>query len=192
MTPERWLAKPRAKGKRCPGCDERPASPVLRLCSTCKSANLGRHKACQHCGKPKEGEPFYDAPEDEEVVLTDSKLIKQATAGPDWECAYCGSHQRRDSGECAQCGAEQGLSRGHKNRKRKAAMAGVLAVSLIGLLCYLLFRTRIVDATVTAVAWTYTVHVDRYQVTKGEGFDEDRPGEAFDVKSVGSRRLAHG
>jgi len=32
MTPERWLAKPRAKGKRCPGCDERAASPVPRFC----------------------------------------------------------------------------------------------------------------------------------------------------------------
>lgn len=333
-------------------------------CSTCKTENLGRHKTCQHCGKPKGREAFYDAPAHEEIALRDPKLVKQATAGSDWECAYCGSHQRRDSGECAECGAEQGRSRGHKTKwddgdegpsgqgitdaelaelmakqearivgrarargaptwgapkygnrieklspkevealkaeqdaeilrvlfdnptinapadvtrervkdaarqigislgvhrraieevrrkavegvgppgvtddeidelverakrgayrggpddrkadktpppielepesepepeswrppfwtkRKKWAAVGLLAASLIGVLCYFLFRTRIVDATVTAVQWVHTVEVERYQITSGEGFAEDKPGDAFDVVSVGMR-----
>jgi hypothetical protein len=81
-------------------------------CSACQAENLGRFKGCQACGKAKEGEPFYDAPgtavPSYEQRVTDAALIAQATAGADWACRYCGSHQRRDNGTCAECGAGQG------------------------------------------------------------------------------------
>jgi len=266
-------------------------------CSTCEHENLGRHKECLNCGKPKGREEFYDAPGtgDSEVsirdAVTDPELIKQAKAGADWECAFCKSHQRRDSGECVECGApnqaearkarekwdwEASKKVGKPQRKqpewlmaaveamvnpkrtvvrnktftsaddildavaeaerdkdiddrvsavegkgyrgravevqsdpgstppvevepdsratwrppfwtktKKAATIGVLAATLIGVLCYFLFRTRIVDAEVTTVAWTHTVKVDRYQVVRQSGFD--RPGDAFDVQSEGMR-----
>lgn len=81
-------------------------------CSACEHENLGRHKQCQHCGKPKDREVFYDAPGEvsRADAITDAALLEQATAGADWECAYCGSHQRKDSGACVQCGAQQATS----------------------------------------------------------------------------------
>jgi len=79
--------------------------------STCCHENRGRDKNCRNCGKPKEGEVFYDPEEGEGPALTDAVLIQQATAGTDWQCTFCGSHQRRSSGECANCGAEQAMSR---------------------------------------------------------------------------------
>jgi hypothetical protein len=257
-------------------------------CSACDTENLGRHKTCQHCGKPKGREEFYDAPEDEEVPITDPELLKQALAGPDWECAFCKSHQRRDSGECVECGApnqaearkarkdwdweaskkaaeprrkppewiteamrealeaerdrkiservEAVEGRGYRGydgriervdvfdrelsadevkdlyergphtpppvvkeepesvprppfftRRKKIIAAASAAVMLVGVLCYFLFRTRIVDASVTAREWQYIVHVDRYQIKRDSGFDEDQPGDAFEVTPVGMR-----
>lgn len=83
-------------------------------CGACQSENLGRYKQCQSCGKAKEGEAFYDAPETAnptpEQGITDMTLIAQATAGPDWACKFCGAHQRRASGECANCGASEDTS----------------------------------------------------------------------------------
>lgn len=233
-------------------------------CGTCKKLNRGRYKECQNCGKPKEREPFVDLPGEGESVewaVKDPELVKQAKAGSDWECVYCHSHQRRDSGECAQCGARQGASRDQETkwddgtvgpggeglteqeeiereitkdredfkrefkwnarvRKRKARIqakpapmkpapkpapvvaakrprwssrqkkigAGILlGLSIIGLILFLLFRTRIVDATVTSTQWTYSVMVERYQIKRDEGFSESRPGDAFDVMPMGMR-----
>lgn len=73
------------------------------------------------------------------------------------------------------------------NRQKKVGAGVMLGVALVGLILFLLFRTRIVDATVTAVFWEHKVHVERYQIQRGEGFDEDQPGDAFDVESHGTR-----
>ncbi len=239
-------------------------APVFQVemrwqCSTCKHENLGRHKKCQGCGKPKGQERFYDAPGTETPTLadavTDPDLIEQAEAGPDWECIYCGSHQRRDSGECAECGSKPGDSREHETKwddgtrgpaatgktvleelesedaqvkeeiaadaaeevatyrvapKRKVAPRpvaveplppipmkahfpvkraafGILAIVLLSLGGWLILRTHVVDARVTDLSWRYVVHVDRNQVVRDEGFDENQPGDAFDVESVGMR-----
>src|SRR5690242_14317058 len=40
-----------------------------------------------------------------EASVTEAKLLRMATAGPNWECAYCGSSQRKLDGTCGQCGA---------------------------------------------------------------------------------------
>lgn len=39
--------------------------------------------------------------------VTDPGLLRLAEAGVNWQCGYCGSHQRRFDGACAQCGAAQ-------------------------------------------------------------------------------------
>lgn len=223
---------------------------MLWRCGTCRTENKGRFKTCQSCGKPKEGEPFYDAHGAEAPSIADAvadpALIVQANAGSDWECIYCGSHQRRDSGECATCGAKQGYSKGHETSwddgatgpsghglnereeidaeiakaaeqpKRRTARApaptamgldideplpsrpalGIggkaisviaLGAALLGMILYLLFRTTIVDATVATVAWEHKVAVERYQVVRGDGFDETQPADAFGVEVIGLR-----
>lgn len=73
------------------------------------------------------------------------------------------------------------------DRQRKITAGVMLGVTLLGLLLWVLFRTRIVEGEVTALAWTHTVAVERYQITTGQGFDEDEPGDAFDVVPVGPR-----
>lgn len=40
-------------------------------------------------------------------TVTDPTLLRQARAGADWQCAYCGSHQTRIDARCANCGAAQ-------------------------------------------------------------------------------------
>lgn len=65
-----------------------------------------------------------------------------------------------------------------------AGAAGVFAVATV---LWLVFRTRVVDASVTSGAWTCAIEVERYRIIAAEGFDEDRPGDAFDVLPLGTR-----
>ncbi|MCE9579178.1 MAG: hypothetical protein K8W52_39005 [Deltaproteobacteria bacterium] len=76
-------------------------------CSACQHQNLGRHKVCQACANPKDGSEEYEMPANPEraASVTDAELMRMATAGPDWRCAYCGSDQRRLDASCATCGA---------------------------------------------------------------------------------------
>ncbi|MCA9579110.1 MAG: hypothetical protein R3B40_28100 [Polyangiales bacterium] len=78
-------------------------------CSSCGHQNLGRHKLCQGCGNPKDASERYEMPSDTAAAetVTAPELLRLATAGPNWQCGFCGSHQRRLDGECAQCGAAQ-------------------------------------------------------------------------------------
>lgn len=177
-------------------------------CSGCQHENLGRYKQCQQCGKAKQGEPFYDAPGNEAPTradaITDAALIQQATAGADWRCNFCGSHQRRDSGECAQCGAGQahGLQRGAPPARSAQAVAAqaspsgpwqpprwmiVLAVlgSVMLGLGWLLFRTWTIDAVVVGRSWKQSIEVERYQITDEEGFTV--PSDGFSQRSLGER-----
>ena len=78
------------------------------VCSSCDLRNLGRHKACQTCGNPKDSSEKYEMPGETRSVasVTDAKLLRQASAGRDWRCKYCGSDQMRLDHRCAECGAE--------------------------------------------------------------------------------------
>jgi hypothetical protein len=77
-------------------------------CSACAERNLGRHVACQRCGKAKTTEE-YEMPADVEQAASvqDAELLRMAAAGANWVCRYCGSDQRRFDGECARCGGER-------------------------------------------------------------------------------------
>jgi hypothetical protein len=78
-------------------------------CSSCQHMNLGRHTACQNCGDPKDASEKYEMPSStaDAASVTDPKLLRMASAGVNWRCAYCGSDQRRDDGRCDKCGASQ-------------------------------------------------------------------------------------
>ncbi len=83
-------------------------------CSSCEHRNLGRHQVCQACHHPKDGSEQYEMPEDTAaaVTVTDEALLRMATAGPHWRCAYCESDQRALDGGCQNCGASavEGMS----------------------------------------------------------------------------------
>jgi hypothetical protein len=57
----------------------------------------------------------------------------------------------------------------------------------LGLIMWLIFRTRVLDTRVTSVTWNHVVHVDRYAVAHHESFAEKRPAEAFNIKDLGPR-----
>ena len=80
---------------------------MLWRCSSCQHKNLGRFKTCQSCANPKDGSEEYEMPPDPSraASVTDEGLLRMASAGPDWRCAYCGSDQRRSDKGCANCGA---------------------------------------------------------------------------------------
>lgn len=63
-----------------------------------------------------------------------------------------------------------------------------LIAGAVLLVLWLIFRTKVVDARVTAVSWQHDVVIDRYQVYRKEGWDAD-PG-AFEVNDEG-RRVHH-
>ncbi len=73
----------------------------------CATKNLGRHMKCETCGRPKDDNVAYEMPENVETAesVTDEKLLRMATAGENWQCAYCGSGQRALDGGCGGCGA---------------------------------------------------------------------------------------
>jgi hypothetical protein len=64
------------------------------------------------------------------------------------------------------------------------------AVALVIGGLYLLFRTREVHASVASVSWKREVIVDRYSVRQHEGWQNDRPSDAFNIADQG-RRLHH-
>ncbi len=89
---------------------------IIEMFWECKSkgcpAQLGRHKVCQACGRPKDDDCREWLPDDishesAAVIHEDSNpdLFKKFTAGPDWECQYCHSKDWKDDGSCFHCGA---------------------------------------------------------------------------------------
>lgn len=62
---------------------------------------------------------------------------------------------------------------------------GVLGTLLVGTILYFVFRTKIVDASVSSVSWERAVAVERYKVWVREGWDPDF--QAFDIHNEGQR-----
>jgi len=61
-----------------------------------------------------------------------------------------------------------------------------LVILFVGLM-WLLFHKTEVQAEVASVGWVHQIHVDRYQVVEEEGFDEDQPSGAFEIRSHGTK-----
>ena len=76
-------------------------------CQYCGArGNLGRHKSCKNCGRSRpEGTKFYLP--DDEAIVEDEELLKQAAAGPDWVCAFCGTSNGAARVTCRSCGADR-------------------------------------------------------------------------------------
>lgn len=46
---------------------------------------------------------------------------------------------------------------------------------------------RVIDARVVSLRWEHTVSIERWQILPGEGFAEQRPSDAMEVKPAGQR-----
>ena len=71
---------------------------------------------------------------------------------------------------------------------KRALIIGPPAIILFGLLLWLVFRTKVVDAHVTAISWTHSVKIERYQVWHHDGWYPEQG--AFNVQNDG-RRIHH-
>lgn len=74
-------------------------------CPNCGSRNPGPAKICGSCGAPQPQDVKFEQAA-EEKLISDEKVIKQATAGPDIHCAYCGTRNPAGAATCSQCGAD--------------------------------------------------------------------------------------
>jgi hypothetical protein len=192
-------------------------------CSSCGHRNLGRHLICQSCGNPKDEGEVYEMPPDPSRVasVTDANMLRQARAGANWRCAYCGSDTRAFDGSCAQCGATQADGRGVARRMVPmpavaARVVGrdrlplvwlVLPVIAALIVCgflsaFLIGRNRQhaayapavvtathrdVDARVVAARWKRQIKVERWSIVDKEGFEDQRPADAKNVRPLGER-----
>lgn len=138
--------------------------------------------------------------------ITDAALLRMATAGPNWQCAYCRSHQRRSDGTCQQCGAPTERAREELEtrnagtpkrtpwgrfrswaRNHKVAVGASATLLAIILLVMWVRRERSFTATVEDARWTQVITVERYQIWSREGWRDSSPRDAFDVVSLGQK-----
>ena len=78
---------------------------------------LGRNKKCPSCGSPREkgemkmdglGSSSYGADgRNKAATVTDSELLKLATARADWFCSHCGSGNIGNGDKCSSCSASR-------------------------------------------------------------------------------------
>lgn len=178
-------------------------------CSSCEHRNLGRHAICLRCGDPKDASERYELPpaDARAATVTDPALLRLASAGANWRCAYCGSDQRRLDRACARCGAPSDAgadltpaapvrSRVRRTPPRRGlvaalvVLAGAVRLAVLGTVALLTlgwWASRPFEATVTALRWEHVVEVERYAIRAEEGFAESRPSDAFDVEPRGDR-----
>lgn len=82
-------------------------------CSNCGSVNKGRYTQCQSCGSPKEANEQDIMPVDTTKVasVTDKEMLREANAGPNWICKYCGSSRRNLDGSCGNCDVNKDIDK---------------------------------------------------------------------------------
>ncbi len=192
-------------------------------CSSCGHRNLGRHLICQSCGNPKDDGEVYEMPPDPSKVasVTDGAMLRQARAGANWRCAFCGSDTRAFDGTCAQCGATPVDGRGVAPRTARqaarrarptsgprlplVAVGALVALALIacGIVSVLAFSSKRASSTYAAAPaepefrnvqghvrgahWKQQISVERWSIVEKEGFAEQKPSDATNVRPLGER-----
>lgn len=86
-------------------------------CPNCGGENLGSTRICPACGSPQPKDVEFHPPETQQLV-TDAKKLKQAKAGADIHCAFCGARNPAGAVKCSQCGSDlrEGAKRASKGR----------------------------------------------------------------------------
>lgn len=73
-------------------------------CQQCSTINLGRNLNCLSCGVKRNDDVKFFL-EDEAPQIDDANLLRQANAGADWVCRYCGGNNRAFEPRCSSCGS---------------------------------------------------------------------------------------
>lgn len=181
-------------------------------CSSCGHQNLGRHGVCQRCSNPMDGSEHWEMPTDTAAApsVTDPALLAIAKGGADWRCEHCDSNQRNADGSCRKCGAGKparaptpirttGCTWGCSTILLVMAMlfAGVV---FAGFAVFRVSERRApsapfvgfseeleVDVVVSGGHWERRVDIERQQFVAHQGFKQDMPGDAVEVKAAGTR-----
>lgn len=74
-------------------------------CPHCGYKNPGTATVCTSCGAPQPENVQFEQPAQEQLIQDESKL-KQAKAGPDKHCPYCGTRNAASNRTCTQCGGD--------------------------------------------------------------------------------------
>lgn len=94
-------------------------------CPNCGNENLGSDRFCTSCGSPQpQNVDFHQA--SKQQLLTDAQKLKQAKAGADVHCGFCGTRNPATAAKCSQCGSElhHGTRRSSAGRVVGAFTAG--------------------------------------------------------------------
>ena len=78
-------------------------------CPRCSTVNIGRNLNCLTCGA-KRGDDVEFFLDDDAAVVSDADLLRQANAGADWICRYCGGNNRAFDKQCSSCGSNRSVS----------------------------------------------------------------------------------
>lgn len=143
-------------------------------CRYCDSSQYRADGCCAQCGSDqKESEQIFDKLT--VVVNDDSDLIEQNVLQTSISLPLT------DYG----LGFLKAQSKFRAKFPIKKFVLGIVISVLCGFLLYFVFRTKVVNATVTSTTWERTISVERYQVFSKEGWT---PGfGSFDVHNDGSR-----
>lgn len=147
---------------------------------------LGPETHCPQCGAPRGKNVQFYLPGDSEEVQDEAKL-KEAKAGVDWFCDYCGADNKAANTSCRSCGNPRTQTdKGREERvildeptpvppastpaarkqdssqiKRKAVLYfGIIAIVFAVL--FAVFRTKEVEVTVTGHTWERVVELEKY------------------------------
>lgn len=171
------------------------------ICPVCNHKNTGNLELCESCGssqqKNKDGSnPFFLDSTSQEV--TDPKELKEAYAGPDWICEYCGTSNDNLTDSCKQCGNPKGDKEEKKyndqpqnlelpetteeeNKRRKLywIIGSASAVIITLLLVWLLLPSN-VPVKITGFSWQRSIDIEFSRLETEEGWDIPTGGTEVD------------
>ncbi len=178
--------------------------PLIWECAFCNTQNPGPIKSCTGCGAPQpEDVEFLQVDEERFNFIKDEALIREAKAGPNIHCPFCGTRNLSTAELCKKCGGELAMSgkarqAGGRVRtvteareKRAAAPEApkpkkkVSPLVPIGILLFLIacvagvfllfFRTDDVTASVTGVEWERSIAVEEYTTYTDSDWRDEVP-----------------
>lgn len=151
-------------------------------CPYCEGKQRNDRGACVNCGGSKAVSEEPEAPSHADGDSPSPRPAprgdrpKKPTSGP----SVSATSFDRDA-------VDDFHSANRRAHRAKAVAIGSVAMALVVGTLYVLFRTTEKELTVASVQWSRTVEVERYRIVHEEGFDADRPTDAMNVQSLGSR-----
>lgn len=161
-------------------------------CAYCGSLQNPLNKCCTECGVPQgeKAKKAWDAKTEEATFepttgakTTGRSFTEHVEPGPVATSSV--SDRPREDTPAKAYAAGDTFTVPRRTGYLKRVLIAIPCVLALAVLMWLLFRTREVNAHVTAVTWRHDVKIDRYSVYHHDGWNPD-PG-AFNVRDDGSR-----